>query len=102
MIINNPAAGTAITAGSYAGDNADDKQIAVGFKCSLVIIWKPSASKSTAMLISINAANCFLISTQALESIGTKLDPTDGFRVRETTDRYNTTGTTYNYFALGE
>ncbi|GAI96417.1 unnamed protein product, partial [marine sediment metagenome] len=89
------AAGKSIATGSYVGDNTDNRQISVGFKCSLVIAlytWD-----FCAVIIPGKASSFNSVLTG-----GTDLHATDGFIVFETADIMNLTGVTYYYWAISE
>ncbi len=93
--IDVPAA-KSISTGSYAGDNSDDRQITVGFKCSLVLIWG-STSKNAQLIPNAPARY-----DAAGLAGGTNLHASDGFVVYSTTDSLNDSGDTYYYWAISE
>jgi len=87
-----------IITGSYSGDDADDRQITTGMKCTRVCITQDG-----------NAGNWVMIPgdarsgwTGALLAGGSELHATDGFTVYQTTDAINAVGQTYRYWAIGE
>lgn len=94
-----------VGAGSYAGNDSDDRQITVGFKCSRVIILE-MASKYKWVLI----PNACLLSVPANpnedESAHITIHATDGFVVGDVTAGYaktaNYTTKTYYYWAISE
>ncbi len=93
------ATGASIAAGTYAGNNANNRQIAVGFKCSLIIL----TDQSNEYWICFDAAyNLRMLDTPTLNmaSADCLLHATDGFVVDQSFA--NATGTTYYYWAISE
>lgn len=91
------AAGKSIATGSYVGDNTDDRQITVGFKCSLVIVWDASGfwfTTSASRACMLRGAGGNGVATDVL------LHATNGFVVDQAQANYD--ATTYYYWAISE
>lgn len=91
--------GKSIATGSYTGNGADDRQITVGFKCSLVLIFATYAITKVILIPN------YQISIEAALEVagGTALHATDGFTVYQTADQMNDDfPVTYYYWAISE
>lgn len=90
-----------IATGNYTGDNADDRQVTVGFKCSLVIV-HTIATPRFFMAYQTATHNLYLgePATIQVDSVDCILHATDGFVV----DRFwaNDGGEVYYYWAISE
>ena len=96
-VVSNPRLSPMrIATGNYAGNNANDRQIAVGFKCSMVLVGRSANTMNWRLLPN----DPRLLLTGAILAGGSQLHATDGFTVYETTDLFNTTGSTYYYWAI--
>lgn len=86
-----------IATGSYVGNGAETRQIAVGFKCSLVVVYESALTKSGFVIPNIafdeDATN---------RSADIELHATDGFSVLGVANVYNDSGKTYYYWAISE
>jgi len=96
MPISNPSVSRNLVTGSYTGNDADDRQIPVGFHCSCVMIWE-RAARSAILFPSVNVK----LSTGAELTGGSTLHGSDGFIVFKTTDDLNWNTDTYYYWAMG-
>ena len=88
--------------GTYTGDGTADRQITVGFACSLVIIQRRAASSvETYIVLNTEGSDCIcVVDTDSVDDwTHPYLHATDGFVV--TTIRANTDGETYAYAAFG-
>lgn len=98
------AAGRDLATGTYTGNGADGRQIAVGFKCSMVIIQIVVGAQYRGVLI----PNAALTDSQAAhnqDDLATSyLHATDGFVVTQTaaTINLNFNASVYYYWAIGE
>jgi hypothetical protein len=102
-------AGATIVTGSYAGNNGADRQITVGFKCSLVIIigYFNASLQGEWVLIPNNTQQHNAASTYHHNDVGNcYLHATDGFWVDNVTVGgtldSNENGVTYYYWAISE
>lgn len=96
-------AGRQIATGSYAGNGAAARQIAVGFQCSLVIIMGNPATDSMHgwFLMPGKSSQHYAISPYHQSRIATVyIHATDGFMVDVAQYDPNQNGQTYYYFAL--
>lgn len=98
MPLGNPIS-VAIQSGTYSGNDANDRQISTGFKCSLAIVYRSDTIEQTMLTlvtktIDIVTGGGFSWSTDCL------LHASDGFVV----DKFemNKTGETYAYWAIQE
>jgi len=97
-IANLLAGGATIATGSYTGNDADDRQITVGFKCSMVIV---SGFTSHFWIVYGASGTIHQINdTTTLNKTDVLLHGTDGFVV----DRINANfvDNTHYYFAISE
>ncbi len=98
-------AGATSAVSTYAGDNADNKQIAVGFTCKLVIIMDIAGYSRQWTLISTTATRNMIhqqtAGSEHIYTAGTNLHATDGFVISKTSDNANNTGLNYSYVAIG-
>jgi len=88
-----------VDTGSYTGDNADNRQITTGFKCSIAYV-KRRANTTQNMIAHANES--FKWSDLTTLTGGSALHATDGFIVYKTTDNTNLTTVTYDYWAISE
>jgi len=92
--------GISISSSSYVGDNANDKQIAVGFACKLVIIYRSAATANAWVCINTAGSIRFAAAPAiTIPSTDVLLHATDGFIVDAA--NANQTGVTYYYVAIG-
>ena len=89
-----------IITGVYLGDGKNNRQIKIGFKCSLVFILCPSYPKLSCLMMS--NANPIRLSDNTMLTNGTRFHHTDGFIVCGIKDSVNKKGVPYNYWAIGE
>lgn len=106
-----PAGGATVATGSYTGDNSNDRQIAVGFKCSFVKIIRTDALYERLiwdLIPNITAIHCDNTSYHATgQAANTYLHASDGFVVdnsaawpsSETSNKLNKV---YYYWAISE
>lgn len=102
MPISNPTLARAIATGTYTGNDADGRQIAVGFKCSLVIVQASVATRG------------IMVPGRTLTDAGTQhninetaiqyLHATNGFVVERSTATVslNVAAQVYEYYAIAE
>lgn len=103
-LVEVEAAAKKIATDTYTGDGSDDRQIALGFKCSIVLVWSPGGTTTNQLFVAMNAENCIGISAyndNNTELTSLKLHATDGFRVYATSG-VNSNGITYYYWAVEE
>ena len=90
--------GPTVDQGTYAGNDANGRQITTGFECAFVIIMRPAAAR----------AYMYYNSGESLQWIGSSnsiggdlIHASDGFIVNGATGFFNnSTGQTYHYFAI--
>ena len=100
MPISNPFGQAQTHSGSYTADNTDGKQIAVGFKCSMVIILRVSTVR--AHILTPNTTLRMQDSAVYVHSAA-KIHASDGFVVDASGEAYTNVGTeTYYYWAVSE
>lgn len=87
-----------VATGSYAGNDSDDRQISVGFKCSFVFLIYDAAYTSSAIAIAGLTDGLKIYDASQVASL--TLHGTDGFIVDQTI--FNATGCTYYYWAISE
>lgn len=96
MDISNPsAAAENVATGSYTGNDTDDRQITVGFKCSLVILYDVTTSSKSR--ICYPGVTFDKIDTQKTDCL---LHASDGFIVDHLD--VNVSARNYNYWAISE
>jgi len=103
MPITNPAgAGKLIKIGQYTSDDAVDRQITTGFKCSCVLLigFDAVATPTFAVIMPNQAVR----DTGGDITTGVILHATDGFRVGVTDHNYFNRGSTnvQHYWAISE
>lgn len=91
--------GATVATGSYTGNGNDNRQITVGFKCSLVFAYNTTHTSYCGIM--------FPNVQRKAESVnkltgGTTLHASDGFIVFDTTDNMNTNGEVSYYWAISE
>ena len=96
MEVRNPGGARRIATGTYAGDNGDDRDIATGFQCALVILMCAHGAASCAILQPLEVISF----AAAVKAGGTQIHATDGFTVYQTADGLNLLGQDYFYFAI--
>lgn len=94
-----------VATGNYTGNASDNRQITVGFKCSLVIVVADGAGDLSQAHVWFAIPNLSLeidegASPLQLPTTDLTLHATDGFEVDE--DLANETGATYYYWAISE
>jgi len=93
---HSPVLAGGIVAGSYVGDGSDNRQITVGFKCSLVLV--------QAAIFGVYCRICYPNMTynpiDGLEQTDCLLHGSDGFIVDEAAINY--VSNTYYYWAVSE
>ena len=95
-----PSGGPTIAAGSFSGNGADNRQITVGFKCSLVFVYLGPFTGVNGILYANVAER---IDAGLHLTGGSGLHGTDGFLVSQTTDGLNNGNPyTYYYWAISE
>jgi len=87
-----------IATGNYTGNDGNDRQITVGFKCSMVVILGDSESIHAVI---VPSRGCH-IDDGFIFTGGTALHGTDGFVVSYTTDTMNAAPSVYYYWAISE
>jgi len=95
--------GASIATGSYTGNDAGDRQITVGFKCSMVIFRNFTDQLEVDTWVLIPNASWSFAGTEATANIA--LHATDGFTVNigSASPNYgNESGETYYYWAISE
>jgi len=99
--INTPS--LQVATGSYVGNDADDRQITTGFKCSLVIIITTDSTRRGVLIPSATITD-EQAGDNADDTASHYLHATDGFVVSKlgATNRLNLAATTYYYTALSE
>ena len=95
------AGGASVAAGSYSGNSTTDRQITVGFKCSLVIIVENNSDDVDIMFSGFTSA---ITDTGVGERTAQEyLHASDGFIVSGGGNHvFNTTGDTIYYWAISE
>ncbi len=89
-----------IATGTYAGNATADRQITVGFKCSMVII---AITIKQWILVGIHSTIHKAVSTYHGNTTSPLyLHASDGFVVGETEDTANGNGVTFYYWAISE
>ena len=100
-----PAANAAksIAVGSYTGDDSDGRQIATGFKCSMVFIVLSHASYPyTCLLIPNSTVREIETGDHTLATAEVYLHASNGFVVGQTTSGMNNSSYTYYWWAISE
>ena len=86
-----------VATGSYTGNDGDDRQVTVGFKCSLVIVDNSDQGR-VIMIPSVTGKT----SVDTYLTGGSGLHATDGFTVYQTGDGMNKSALTHYYWAISE
>lgn len=84
-----------VATGTYTGNNANDRQITTGFKCSMVVVLSPDESYYTGIILA-----GFSIRLDSGAEQPNYLHASDGFNVYK--DYLNATGSVYTYWAISE
>jgi len=97
VVISNPIPQKrSLISSTFTGDGTDDRQIAVGFKCSEVILFAP-LSDECALFIPGEVRG---LANMAAKGGGSEIHATDGFTVYETGDALNGNTVLYRYWAI--
>lgn len=96
MTLRNPGSQRRIASGTFTGDASDNRQISVGFKCDMVILFAP-LSAECALFIPGEVRG---LQAMAAKGGGSQLHASDGFTVYETTDGLNGSTVLYRYWAI--
>jgi len=104
MPISNPGAGKSIATGSYTGNQANDRQIITGFKCSKAIVMS-EADGSMAIAIPDAAIHHMGTTHASTDADKLLLHATNGFIVYPTGGSFgqiNANAVVYHYWAISE
>ena len=97
MALNNPIS-RGLATGSYVADDSNGRQIAVGFKCSMVIVTRITTARMCVM-----TKDAWHRDNAATSAAQNKIHANDGFIVDGTAEPYCNVGTeVFHYFAIGE
>ncbi|GAI24319.1 unnamed protein product [marine sediment metagenome] len=89
-----------VKAGTYTGDASDDRQIAVGFKCKIVFVFRNLTNPTQWICHMQTEAAKFLLGGASSQASDLELHATDGFVVDNMT--CNILDDVYNYLAISE
>ena len=98
-------AGPTIASGAYTGDGTDGRQIAIGFKCSHVVLQPANMNREWILIPLQTIMHWHINPHHCQDRLNTYLHATDGFVVSKTTcGNYGPNENTllYRYFAISE